>query len=313
MKKVTFSEFDAFAETVTDVDCVMTLRNPRHRTWVIHQVELPRTHIQLGRLGSGNLVEGQSWSHGYLFYLPLTDKCTYTANGEVIPPHSFMILEPNCEFSICTADQHDWCSIFVPEDLISNYIDTDSFSDSGPGQCRVSEADPDSALRLSTSVSQLIRNAIENPNLETSPAAPVAERELVKIASTVLRNPRADSHNNGGRPQVPRQLIIDRCKKYLAESCASAASASDLAAASGVSERTLRSAFNDYYGMCPTQYFQLRQLNRVHQDLRASSPEEHKVADILLRHGIWEHGRFASRYQQLFGEKPSITLRSTLR
>jgi transcriptional regulator GlxA family with amidase domain len=162
-------------------------------------------------------------------------------------------------------------------------------------------------------VSQLIRNAIENPNLETSPAAPVAEKELVKIASSVLRNPRPDNQNDSGRPQVPRQLIIQRCKNYLEESRESFVSVSDLAAATGVSERTLRTAFHDYYGMSPTQYFQLRQLNRVHQDLRASSPEEHKVADILLRHGVWEHGRFASRYQQLFGEKPSTTLRSTLR
>ena len=29
--------------------------------------------FRLGRLGSGNMVEGESWSNGYLLYRPLTE------------------------------------------------------------------------------------------------------------------------------------------------------------------------------------------------------------------------------------------------
>ena len=91
-----FQDFDAFVETVRGVDSVMLLQNPQRRFWSINTIKLPEVNIQLGRLGSGNIVEGQSWSSGYLFYMPLTDTCAYTANGTVLDQNSFAILEPGC-------------------------------------------------------------------------------------------------------------------------------------------------------------------------------------------------------------------------
>ncbi len=81
MKSLQFSEFDAFADTVRDVDAVMTMQNPERRVWTINQTALKGLHIQLGQVGSGNIVEGQSWSDGTLLYLPLSAGVTYRANG----------------------------------------------------------------------------------------------------------------------------------------------------------------------------------------------------------------------------------------
>ncbi|MEA3412766.1 MAG: hypothetical protein U9R74_14665, partial [Pseudomonadota bacterium] len=75
----TYRDFDAFAADVRDVDSVMMLQNPTHRHWSISHVDLPGIHVQLGRLGSGNIVEGQSWPQGTLIYLPLTEDCLYSA------------------------------------------------------------------------------------------------------------------------------------------------------------------------------------------------------------------------------------------
>jgi AraC family ethanolamine operon transcriptional activator len=84
----------------------------------------------------------------------------------------------------------------------------------------------------------------------------------------------------------------------------------EMAAAAGVSERTLRRAFTEHYGVGPVRYLQLRQLHQVHRALRAAQPEEQSVSEILLAHGEWAFSRFAFRYRQLFGELPSETLRS---
>ena len=92
----------------------MLLQNSTRRIWTISKVFLPGIHVQLGRLGSGNIVEGQSWADGYLLYLPLTDACAYSTNGTVLEKGSFAILEPGCEFCVSTKDEHDWCSVFVP-------------------------------------------------------------------------------------------------------------------------------------------------------------------------------------------------------
>jgi AraC family ethanolamine operon transcriptional activator len=80
-----------------------------------------------------------------------------------------------------------------------------------------------------------------------------------------------------------------------------------------VSERTLQNVFREYYGLGPVRYLQLRQLHRIRHALRAADPEAVSVTDVVVRHGEWQFGRFASRYRQLFGELPSETLRTKRR
>jgi hypothetical protein len=47
----------------------------------------------------------------------------------------------------------------------------------------------------------------------------------------------------------------------------------------------------------------------VYRELRARDPASKSVSDVLVDQGVWEFGRFASRYRLLFGELPSETLR----
>ena len=112
MKYKEFQDFDQFAESIRDVDSDMLLNNLKQNIWSIFQANLSGIDVQLGRLGSGNIVEGQSWSNGFVIYLPLTPQCAYSANGTVLDKHSFIIMEPGCDFCISTKDEHNWCSIF---------------------------------------------------------------------------------------------------------------------------------------------------------------------------------------------------------
>jgi AraC family ethanolamine operon transcriptional activator len=84
----------------------------------------------------------------------------------------------------------------------------------------------------------------------------------------------------------------------------------DLASAAGVSERTLRAAFHDYFGIGPVQFLRLRTLNQVRAALRDSDPSMTTVTEVATRFGVWELGRLARDYRRLFGELPSATLRS---
>ena len=44
-------------------------------------------------------------------------------------------------------------------------------------------------------------------------------------------------------------------------------------------------------------------------DLKRAKNESIRVTDIAYAHGFTELGRFANRYQKIFGELPSDTLR----
>jgi AraC family ethanolamine operon transcriptional activator len=93
------------------------------------------------------------------------------------------------------------------------------------------------------------------------------------------------------------------------ESTATVPTAAELARDVGVTGRTLLRTFQETFGLPPKKYLMLRQLHGVRRILRTGAPKDSTVADVLTRSGIWEFGRFASRYRRQFGELPSETLR----
>ena len=304
-----FQDFDAFAATVRDIDSTMMLQNPKRRIWSICQTNLAGIDVQWGQLGSGNIVEGQSWSDGYLIYFPLTDSCPYSANGTVLDKYSFMILEPGCDFCISTKDEHDWCSIFVPTPMLargSSLVEPSSgFSKT---ICRVTRANTHLTNHF-LSLVRSIMNAANCTQFESSPAATCATAQLSQVASLIVGKGERNQPNQRGRRIIPRQEIIRRSQELLEEREWEPVLVQELAVAAGVSERTLRTAFNEYFGMGPVSYLQLRQLHQVHRALRVAVPEAVSVTDVLVEYGVWEFSRFALRYRQLFGELPSETLR----
>ena len=76
-----------------------------------------------------------------------------------------------------------------------------------------------------------------------------------------------------------------------------------------MTERTLRAAFQDYFGIGPVQYLKIRTLNMARDALLNSDPALTTVTGVATRFGVWELGRFARDYRLLFGELPSQTLR----
>jgi len=310
MQSYTFQDFDAFADSIRDVDARMMLHNAKRKIWHIDQVDLNGIDIQLGSLGSGNIVEGQARSDGYLLYLPLTDTCSYAANGIVLDKHSFMVLEPGCEFCISTKTVHNWCSIFVPNAIFArdgNLVEPTN----GPEKtiCRVTRANLQVANRVQSIVGQIMTLDAKSRLEGTEPAATCAAAELAEVASLVVGPLPATQPRHDGRPPVSRQKIILRSKQLLEERNNKPIQVRELAAAADVSERTLRTAFNEYYGVSPARYLQIKQLHQVHRALRAADPDEVSVTDVLLSKGVWEFGRFASRYRRTFGELPSETHR----
>jgi AraC family ethanolamine operon transcriptional activator len=85
-------------------------------------------------------------------------------------------------------------------------------------------------------------------------------------------------------------------------------SVEQLASAASVSERTLRDAFQQYFGVAPVQYLNRRTLHQVRRALKAADPSVATVTEIATQFGVWQLGRFARDYRILFGELPSETL-----
>ena len=85
----------------------------------------------------------------------------------------------------------------------------------------------------------------------------------------------------------------------------------DLSAALGLTDRRIRAAFNERFGVPAATYFRHRALHAAHRDLVQARPGETTVAAVGARWGFWHLGRFSQRYRDQFGVPPSTTLSLT--
>ena len=83
----------------------------------------------------------------------------------------------------------------------------------------------------------------------------------------------------------------------------------EVCAAIGVADRTLRLHCLEHLGMSPHRYLWLRRMNFARRALALADPLATTVTVIANDHGFGELGRFAVAYRKLFGELPSVTLR----
>lgn len=113
-----------------------------------------------------------------------------------------------------------------------------------------------------------------------------------------------------GPPPPMRPAAVKRVMDAVQDLPAEPYDAARLAAIAQVSVRTLQEAFRKHVGVPPMAYVSEVRLDRVHGQLRASTPGSTTVADVAYQWGFAHLGRFARRYRERFGETPSQTLRT---
>jgi AraC-like DNA-binding protein len=87
-------------------------------------------------------------------------------------------------------------------------------------------------------------------------------------------------------------------------------SIADIAAAAGVSRRTIQIAFRRHLDTTPTAYLRKVRLDLAHAELLAASPEDGlTVTAVAYRWGFSSPSRFTERYRTEFGRSPSELLR----
>lgn len=86
----------------------------------------------------------------------------------------------------------------------------------------------------------------------------------------------------------------------------------DLAAAAGVSVRTLQYGFQEQFGVGPITYLKQYRMRQVHAALQTACPGSCTIGDIAARWGFHHGSAFARAYRKMFGRLPSETLAGRL-
>ena len=105
------------------------------------------------------------------------------------------------------------------------------------------------------------------------------------------------------------EAIVKRFEEFLEANPNTPLYLTEICAAVGAAERTMRAACEDHLGMGPIRYLALRRMHLVRRALLRTDSSTTTVTRIATDHGFWELGRFAVAYRALFGEPPSATLR----
>lgn len=305
MEISTFQDFDEYAASVQDVDHQMFLRRLVRPLWRIRHLDVDGIHIQQGCQGSGDITQGRASLDGYVLYLPLKHAEIQRANGVALDTNVVVILEPGCEFCLSSNLDHQWCSIFIPTDKLLGILPALALS---PPQCRVVQLPQEAWDRYRDLTQRILRLATVHGQVMASLGCQSVAGELLRMSSQLIEIGAGSSQSREGRPPLPRAEIVRRTIAVVEANPHGSLSVGDLASACGVSERTLRNVFMDYYQLAPVRYFQLHKLYQIRRALRAADPEGVTVSGVLTRYNECEFGRFARRYRAEFGELPSETL-----
>lgn len=295
-----FDDFDAWGDAVSGASLRMACDGLEARAWSLGFLDLGGVALQVASEGGGNICYGGNAHSGTMLFLPLTHAAEHVVNGEPLDDDSLFVIPRGADFRIRVRRRaHAWCSIALPPAA----ADT-----SGPPAASARVACGGGEVsRLRELVLAMVTALLERP--PGTPAHAVAGRDLLAAAAACLppaREPQAAI----GRPRLDRAVIVRRAMTAL-EAAAVMPTTAELARAAGVTDRTLHRTFLESFGVPPKRYLLLRELHAIRRSLRAGAADDATVADVLVRHGVWEFGRFAARYRAQFGELPSETLRRT--
>jgi len=306
LPSLTFSSFDAYAAQIQQATVRAMFLGPQQKNWSLAYLTMTDLSVQWGREGGANIIEGTSEPGGITFFMPRRNGHRITGDGHRMDSESLMVLIPGDEFCISASDWNQWSSMWVSHQVLQSMC---GLSDAIlRWKTRVLQQSSESVAVLRSTLEKLGQAVDEEPSaFESVRAIHTTERKLAEGIRQALDVPAAAII--AGRRALPRKQIMRQVMDFIDQHEGEYLSVADLASAAGSSERTLRTVFQEYFSVGPVRYLNVRTLHLARQALRASDFSTTSVGEVLTRHGVWEFGRFARDYRNLFGELPSQTLR----
>lgn len=301
MTRLTFTEYDAYAEAVRDVSVTMRMYSRQVSSWTVQHASVGSLGVQQGYEGGGSIAEGATGSGGWTLY---HQSHPGYANGQVTHGDEVLAVPPGSEFCLACKPSHAWISVHIPTSLL--FPSTPELVFASCARAQLLKPPPQVTRRFTSLVHRVLAMTESQPQLLDSPVAVDACRhELLSAAQDLLTSCQHSASRHFDRwrrlTKSTSELAIRRPDQSL--------SISELARQAGVPERTLRAAFHGSYGLSPQEYLRIQRLHQARRLLRTGAQDQTTVTQIAFGLGFWDLGRFSGAYGSLYGERPSATLR----
>jgi AraC-like DNA-binding protein len=264
---------------------------------------MQRFHEKLPEVFASKIRPGRK----VIGFLTTADQPTFQHCGMDLSPRDIVICnqdvmhqrtEGNCHFgamSLATDDFDAACKAIVGHEFLHPPLSH---------LVRPSAAMMSRLIKLHEMVGQAAKNT---PDLLALPeVARALEQELIHLMIRCLTEGKSFGTTTGNRRH---DAIVARFEEFLEANPERPLYLTEICAAIGIAERTLRCACEEHLGMGPIRYLSLRRMHLVRRALLRADSSATTVTRIATDHGFWELGRFSVAYRTLFDESPSESLR----
>ena len=273
------------------------------------RMDLHRLWMQRGR-ASLPLVAHTAVKKGRspIFFLADAHQSSMHHSGMEVCPGDIVFTSSGAEHYHRASTASHWASMsLTPEELAAAGRALTGYDLAAPAATRLIRPPPHLMSRLLHLHETVGRLAATLPDMVAHPEVSRAiEQELVRVMVGCLTDGVAVGPDSLRRKRMPVMRLFER---FLEENPGRPLYVTEVCAAIGVVDRTLRLHCLEHLGMSPNRYLWLRRMHQARRALALADPTAMTVTAIANDHGFGELGRFAVTYGKLFGEPPSATLR----
>lgn len=312
MTKTTFRDFDEFADAINGIAGRFVPTARSETEWWVQVVPVGQVAMQQVQIGGASTFAGDGTDNALTIGIPVAQPRRIRIDGQPLDDSSFILVKEGQPFTFAAKQTTLWAGITVPVDHPSLsqelLISLNSRSADTPSATHT-RAHLDHVARARSLVSRLCTEDGSVAFLDPA-AARAAEEETMIITTHVLEASSRALPRRIGRPQFSRDRVIARALAFIEERSGEPLLIQDLCGATQVSERTLRTIFQEHFGVGPMRLLKVRQLREIRCALMSPEASDHTVTKIAARFGVWDYSLFARNYKALYGETPLETLRN---
>lgn len=312
MTKTTFRDFDEFADAINGLAGRFVPTARSELEWWVQVVPVGRVAMQQVQIGGASTFAGDGRDNSLLIGIPIATPRRIRIDGQTLDDNSFILVKEGQPFTFAAKQATHWAGISIPMDheaLSAELLAAVTGKSSGSVSGTHTRAHLEHVSRARLLISRLCSDDGSVGFLGAS-AARAAEEEILMITNHVLEASSRSAPKRIGRPQFSRDRVIARALAFIAERQGEPLLINDLCGATQVSERTLRSIFQEHFGVGPMRLLKVRQLREIRSALMAADAAGQTVTKIAARFGVWDYSLFARNYKALYGETPVETLRN---
>lgn len=255
-------------------------------------------------------LRGRDSSRQIAVYPVIDRRSTNSWLGNRLRPGQIVVGGPDHEIIRCSPKEaSDW-SVHLQAEVLTDAARGVKNADvlASPCTSMVYTVPPDALAEFMRRLKRMLDMGLADPAFPESIECQRLEQECIQTLATALLQ-RADPPERF--TFSTRSQLVSRAEEFLRARLGDPVGMFDLCSAIGASDRTLRLAFREHFGVGPMTYFKLRRLNAVRSRLRKDPKVS--IREAAEEFGFRHQGNFAADYRRTFGESPSETNRSPLR